>query len=466
MVYQMLKIKKRIIGIPTKGVTAFVSTLLLLSVSILGSPGATQDIESKVDEYINPYLKMGTFSGSVLIARKGIILLSKGYGMANYENDVPNTLQTKFRLGSVTKQFTATSIMQLQEKGLLNVDDPISKYLQDYPNGEKITLHHLLTHTSGIPNFTSFPEYQETMMLPSPVEKTIERFKYKPLEFTPGEKFKYSNSGYILLGYIIEKVSGKSYEDYLKENIFQPLNMMDTGYDHHRPLIKHRASGYVLGTNGLVNAVYIDMSTPYAAGGLYSTVEDLYLWDQALYTEKLVSRNSLDEMFTPFKGGYGYGWFIIKAFNRQLITHGGMVNGFYAYISRYVDDKVCIIVLSNIESAPVDKISLDLAAIVFGEKHEVPEIRTSIKVDPKIYDAYVGEYEFTPNFIITVTKEDNHLFAQATGQSKFEIYPESEVKFYLKMADTQITFIKNYKGEVTQLVLHQYGRDYPAKKIK
>jgi len=451
---------------PTRGITTFVSAWLLLFVFVLSSPGATQDIESKVDEYINPYLKMGAFSGSVLIARKGIILLSKGYGMANYESDVPNTLQTKFRLGSVTKQFTAISIMQLQEKGLLNVYDPISKYLPDYPNGERITLHHLLTHTSGIPNFTSFPEYQETIMLPSPVEKTMERFKHKPLEFTPGEKFKYSNSGYILLGYIIEKVSGKSYEDYLKENIFQPLNMMDTGYDHYRPLIKHRASGYVLGANGLVNAVYIDMSTPYAAGGLYSTVEDLYLWDQALYTEKLGSKNSLDEMFTPFKGDYGYGWFIIKAFNRRLITHGGTVNGFYAYISRYVDDKVCIIVLSNIESAPVDKISLDLAAIVFGEKYEVPKIRTSIKVDSKVYDVYVGEYELAPNFIITVTKEDNHLFAQATGQPKFELYPESEVKFYLKMVNAQIIFVKNYKGEVTQLVLHQYGRDHFAKKIK
>jgi len=451
---------------PTRGITTFVSAWLLLSVFVLSSPGTTQDIESKVDEYINPYLKMGTFSGSVLIARKGIILLSKGYGMANYENDVPNTLQTKFRLGSVTKQFTATSIMQLQEKGLLNVYDPISKYLPDYPNGEEITIHHLLTHTSGIPNFTSFPEYQETMMLLSSVEKTMERFKYRPLEFTPGEKFKYSNSGYILLGYIIEKVSGKPYEDYLKENIFQPLNMMDTGYDYHRPLIKHRASGYVLGTNELVNAIYIDMSTPYAAGGLYSTVEDLYLWDQALYTEKLVGKNSLDKMFTPFRGDYGYGWFIIKAFDRRLITHGGTVNGFYAYISRYVDDKVCIIVLSNIESAPVDKISLDLAAIVFGEKYEVPKIRTSIKVDSKIYNVYVGEYELAPNFIITVTKEDNHLFAQVTGQSKFELYPESEVKFYLKMVNAQITFVKNYKGEVTQLVLHQYGRDHFAKKIK
>jgi len=446
-----------------RGAATFVSALLLLFA--LSTPCTPQETESKVDEYINAYLKMGTFSGSILIARKGTILLSKGYGMANYENDVPNISETKFRLGSITKQFTATSIMQLEEKGLLDVNDPLSKYLPDYPNGEKISIHHLLTHTSGIPNFTSFPEYRKTMMLPSPVEKIIERFKYKPLEFVPGEKFKYSNSGYILLGYIIEKVSGKSYEEYLKENIFQPLSMINTGYDHHRPLIKHRASGYILSANGPVNADYIDMSVPYASGGLYSTVEDLYLWDQALYTERLVSKSSLDRMFTPFKGNYGYGWFIIETFGGKLITHGGIVNGFYAYISRYVDDRVCIIVLSNIENAPVDKINIDLAAIVFGENYEIPEIRIPIKVDPKVYDAYIGQYEIASDFIITITRENNRLFAQATGQPKFEIYPESETKFFLKAVDAQITFIKNDKGEVTGLILHQYGRDYPGKKI-
>ena len=332
-----------------------------------------KDIESKVDEYIDAYLKMGNFSGSILIAREGKILLSKGYGMANFEHDVPNTAQTKFRLGSITKQFTAMAIMQLQEKGLLNVDDPIKKYIPDYPNGERITIHHLLTHTSGIPNLTSFPDYRRTMMIPSPVEKTIERFKDKPLEFTPGEKLKYSNSGYILLGYIIEKVSGKSYEAYLKENIFQPLNMVNTGYDHHSTLLKHRAAGYALTDKGLINAPYNDMSIPHGAGALYSTVEDLYLWDRALYTEKLVKKGSLNKMFTPFKENYGYGWVITSLFNHKRIGHGGRIVGFSTSISRYIDDDVFIVVLSNIANAPIEKISEDLAAIVFGEECELPK---------------------------------------------------------------------------------------------
>jgi len=427
---------------------------------------ATQNLESKVDEYINAHLKLQKFSGSILIAQKGKILLSKGYGMANYELDVPNTPQMKFLLGSITKQFTSMAVMQLQEKGLLSVDDSLKKYIPDYPDGDKITVHHLLTHTSGIPNFTSFPEYTKTMMLASPVEETVERFKNKELEFTPGEKFSYSNSGYILLGYIIEKVSQKPYEAYLKENILQPLNLEDTGYGHYEPILEKRAAGYSWGKDHLVNASYLDMSIPHGAGALYSTVEDLYLWDRALYTEKLVSKNSLDKIFTPFKDNYGYGWGISELFGHKRISHGGGINGFTTDISRYPDDDVCIIVLSNFDHSSTGKISQDLAAIVFGEKYEFPKERKEVKVDPKIYEAYVGQYELKPNFIITITKENDRLFAQATGQPKAEIYPESEIKFFLKAVDAQLTFIKDDKGEVTQLILHQGGKDQPAKKVK
>ena len=447
-------------------VTKHLSGMATMQILSIPTTETAQYIESKVDEYIGAYLKMERFSGSVLIAKDEEILLKKGYGMANYEHDVPNTPYTKFRLGSITKQFTSMSIMQLQEKGLLNVNDPIKKYITDYPDGEKITIHHLLTHTSGIPNFTSFPNYRETMMLLSPAEKTIERFKDKPLEFMPGEKYKYSNSGYILLGNIIEKVSKKSYEEYLKENIFHPLNMINTGYDHHSPLMRHRASGYSSSSDGLINVPYIDMSIPHGAGALYSTVEDLYIWDRALYTEKLVSKSSLERIFTPFKENYGYGWQITESFNHKHISHGGGINGFRTYISRYVDDDVCIIVLSNFEHSPTQKISNDLAAIVFGENYELPKERKAIKVDPKIYDAYVGQYEFSPEFIAMITKENNSLFIQATGQPKFEIFPESKDKFFLKAFDAQISFIMNDKGEVTQLILHQDGKDMPAKKIK
>ncbi|BAZ23557.1 hypothetical protein NIES4073_44460 [Kalymmatonema gypsitolerans NIES-4073] len=427
---------------------------------------ALPNIEAKVNEYIDANVEVHKFSGSVLIVQKEKVLVSNGYGMANYELDVPNTPQTKFRLASITKQFTAMAIMQLQEKGLLNVDDSINKYILDYPEtGKQITIHHLLTHTSGIPNFTSFPDYLETMMIPAPLEKIIARFKDKSLEFEPGEKYNYSNSGYILLGYIIEKVSEKAYETYLKEKIFQPLGMNNTGYAHHNPIIKNRASGYSIGNDGLQNADYIDMSIPHAAGALYSTVEDLYLWDRALYTEKLLSQTSLVQMFTPFKENYGYGWYITEVFNHKVVGHGGAINGFVTNIERYVNDDVCIIVLSNNVLSPVGRMSQDLAAIVFNEQYELPKKRIAIEVDPKIYDAYVGQYELAPNFILTISKEDNRIFAQATGQPKFEIYPESDTKYFLTVVDAQITFVKDEKGELTQLILHQNEQDIPGKKI-
>jgi len=333
----------------------------------------SQDIESKVDEFINAHMKNGNFNGSILIAKNGRILVSKGYGYANMEHNVLNTPQTKFRLGSITKQFTSMAIMQLQEKDMLSVNDPLTKFIPDYPGGDEISVHHLLTHTSGVPNLTSFPDYRKTMMIPVSIEEVIDRFKNKSPDFSPGEKFSYSNSGYILLGYIVKKVSGKSYENFIKENIFTPLHMEGTGYDHHNTIIKNRASGYEKRGNEFVNAAYIDMVIPHGAGALYSTVEDLYTWDRALYTEKLVKKSTLEKIFTPFKGNYAYGWGIGEKFNRNFIGHGGGINGFVTNIGRFVDDDACVIVLSNVMNRLVGKIGDDLAAILFGEEYVIPE---------------------------------------------------------------------------------------------
>ena len=274
----------------------------------------TEEIALKVDEFINAYLELGKFSGAVLIAKDGEVLLSRGYGMANYEHDVPNTPRTKFRLASITKSFTALATLQLQEMGLLDVDEPIATYLPDYLNGDQITIHHLLTHTSGIPSYNIYPEYWDNRMLPSAIERTVGIFKDKPLEFSPGERYQYSNSGFLLLGHIIEEVSGETWETFVRENIFQPLKMFDTGYFRHGEVLKNRAAGYYV--SGVINADYIDPSWVHGAGGLYSTVEDLYLYDRALYTEELVSRDLLEKMFTPHASVFppstdiGYAWVI------------------------------------------------------------------------------------------------------------------------------------------------------------
>ncbi|HEX7315746.1 MAG TPA: serine hydrolase [Pyrinomonadaceae bacterium] len=445
--------------------------LLCVCLLVLSVAARAQDLLPKFEEYAQAAAKVERFSGAILVARDGKVLLSKGYGMADVENDVPNTAETRFRLGSITKQFTAAAVLLLQERGKLSVQDSICKHVAPCPEAwQPVTIHHLLSHTAGMPNFTNFnefPDYLKTKRDPTTVESLIARFRDRPLDFKPGENWKYSNSGYALLGHVVEKVSGKSYESFLRENVFEPLKMTNTGYDHADEIVKRRAHGYAPGPEGrVVNASYIDMSIPFAAGGLYSTVGDLFIWDQALYGEKLLKKSSLDAMFTAVRNDYGYGYGVNKLFNRRHTTHGGGIEGFTTSINRFPDDRVTVIVLSNYEAARSGRIARDLAAIAFGEKYEVPVERAVAKVDPKIYDAYVGEYELEPGFVFNVTREGDHLMMQATGQGKAELFPSSETTFFPKVVRADITFVKDNTGRVTHLVLNQNGRQMNAKKIK
>lgn len=342
---------------------------------------AEAQLASQIDDFMTALVEQDRFSGSILVAKDGKVLTSQGYGMANLELDVPNTPQTKFLLASITKQFTAMAIMQLQQQDKLNVQDPICQYIWDCPEAWKpVTIHHLLTHTSGIPDYVDSVtvDVQKHSLSPTELMNLIP----KSAKFTPGERFHYNNSNYVVLGYIIEQVSGQPYALFLQKNIFEPLQMTDTGYDNASAIIKNRADGYMSST---ANAEYFDPSVAYAAGGLYSTVEDLFLWDQALYTDRLIPQTIRDQMFTPFApitslsslyaavsahmtdASYGYGWIIGKQFNHQLISHRGTITGFRGMINRYPDDKVVIIVLSNRESTAVGDIAQEIAKMIFGE---------------------------------------------------------------------------------------------------
>jgi CubicO group peptidase (beta-lactamase class C family) len=422
-------------------------------------------VPEKLSAYLDAAAKVQKFNGSVLVAKGGAILFAKGYGLANAEYDIPNSPDTKFRLGSITKQFTATAILILQDQGKLKVEDRISKYLANAPKAwDKVTIHHLLTHTSGIPSYTDDPSYGKNMTKPETVDSMIARFKDKPLEFEPGSKFHYDNSGYFLLGAIIEKVSGKTYEAFLKEAIFQPLRMTSTGYDRHATVLPKRASGYERRGEGLVNAPYLDMNQPFAAGSLYSTVGDLYKWDRALKACKLISKPAMAAMFKPFKNNYAYGWAIGERKGHKQIGHGGGINGFATDFERYPDDDVCIAVLCNVLPSNPGTVAGDLAGIVFGETVKLPKSRVVAKVDPKLYDQYVGKYQLAPQFALTVTRDGDRLLTQATGQGQLEIFPESETEFFLKVVEAQITFVK--KGDkVTHLILHQNGRDVEGKRV-
>jgi len=418
-----------------------------------------------MEQVVQSYVSSKQFMGSVLAARDQTILLDKGYGFANLEWNIPNSPTTKFRLGSITKQFTSASIFLLEERGKLKMDDPVKKYMPDAPAAwDKVTIFNLLTHTSGIPSFTGFPDYASTEAIPTTPEKLVARFRDKPLEFQPGEKWNYSNSGYVLLGYLIEKIGGQPYGKFVQENIFNPLGMKDSGYDSNSAIILSRASGYSPSPSGPLNAGYIDMSIPLSAGALFSTTEDLLRWEQGLFGGKLLSSASLQKMTTPFKNDYACGLAVSMVKGRKVIEHGGGIEGFNTQLSYYPDDKLTVIVLGNLNGSGPSGIATKIAALAHGEKVVLTEERKEVVVLAKILADYVGSYELAPGFLFVVTLEDNQLVTQITGQPKVPIFAESETMFFPKVVDAEIEFFKNEKGQVTYLVLHQGGRDTKALK--
>ena len=337
--------------------TVFCAVLIFGFASTTAQESRTKQVFDQVDAYLAREAKTNFFRGAVLVGMDGRIEFEKSYGNADDEWGVHNTSTTKFRIASLTKQFTAACILLLQERGRLNLRDPISKYLSGLPDAWRtITIHQLLTHTSGIPNYTSDPQFARIRRAGATPSEMVALVEGKPLEFTPGTKWAYCNTGYILLGMLIEKVSGQSYADFLQSNIFEPLGMTNSGYDRATDILKERASGYELKDGHIVNADFIDMSVPYAAGGIYSTVEDMYRWNEALAREgKLLSADSLKQMFAIYPEAshqgqhYGYGVVISELkFGKLLYYHGGGVDGFSSSIQRYPKERVCIVVLTNL----------------------------------------------------------------------------------------------------------------------
>ncbi len=328
-----------------------------------------QDAQARLHAYLDAKHQRNEFRGVVLVVRNDSTLFSKGYGAANEKTKTPNTPQTVFRLGSVTKQFTAAAILKLQEQGKLSVQDRVCQYVENCPAAWKdITLHQLLTHSSGVFNYTDLPGFGMHSRQPHTVAQLLARFRDKELQFTPGSKSAYSNSGYLLLGHVIERVSGKPYDAYLQANLFRPLGLEHTGYEKEGDGVANRAQGYVKGPLGLEEAAPVHMSVPFAAGGLYATPEDLKRWNQLLHGGKFLSPQSLRAMTTPHQDGFGYGLVIDRHENRKRIHHGGRINGFENYVSYYPDEKVYLIVMSNQARIGADVLNGELANLWFGTK--------------------------------------------------------------------------------------------------
>jgi len=378
---------------------------LCIALLLLSHITAAQDHAAKIQEVLALAHKYRQFNGAALVAENGKVVYKGAFGMANMEWNIPNAPDTRFRLGSITKQFTATATLQLVEQGKIKLDAKITDYLPDYrkDTGDKVTIHHLLTHTSGIPSYTSQPGFFANVSRnPYKVGDFVKQYASGNLEFEPGSKFSYNNSGYFLLGAVIERITGKTYAQALKEMILDKVGMKNTGYDLHDPLIPKRASGYVKTPDGYANAAYLDMSIPYAAGSMYSTVEDLYLWDQALYTDKLLTQASKDPMYKPFLGDYAYGWVITKSSFKvkdqpiPIITHGGGINGFTTTIVRFPKEKNLIVMLDNTNSEYLNRLSDSIAKIIYNQPYEPPKMSIipvlSKTIAEKGIDAGIAEY--------------------------------------------------------------------------
>jgi len=368
--------KKRLLGSRMLALIIAAAWLLAAHASV-----PAQDKAAKIDELMKVYNSYRQFNGTVLVAENGKVIFKKGYGLANMEWNIPVEPDTKFRLGSITKQFTSMLVLELVQEGKIKLEGKLTDYLPDYrkDTGDRITIHQLLNHTSGIPSYTGMPNFfQDVSRNPYGVSDFVKKFASGDLEFEPGTKWNYNNSGYFLLGAIVERVTGKPYEQVLKERILDPVGMKDTGYDHYETILAKRASGYEKRPGGYVNAPYLDMSLPYAAGSLYSTVGDLYLWDQALYTDKLLSPQLKESMFKPGLSNYAYGWVVQKGpLGAQgepvtIIQHGGGINGFNTLITRLPESKNLIVLLNSTGGTKLQDMSQKIAAILFGKPYKAP----------------------------------------------------------------------------------------------
>jgi CubicO group peptidase (beta-lactamase class C family) len=422
---------------------------LAIAVVFLASACSAQTPAERMQQVVQSYSDAGLFMGSVLVAQNGTVLLSRSYGYADLEWNVPNSPTTRFQIASMTKQFTAASILLLEDRGKLKTDDLVKKYLPDAPAAwDKITIYNLLTHTSGISNDAA--KYE-----PGPPDRLV--FRDRPLDFQPGEQWAYTNLGYLVLGYLLERVSGQTYADFVRENIFKPLGMNDSGSDSNVAIIPHRASGYWPGADGLENAERTNLSIALSAGGLYSTTEDLLRWEEGLFAGKILTTTSLRKMTTPFKSDYACGLHVNRVNGRPVIAHDGNNIGFNADMAYYPEEKVALIVLANQNGTVTGKMTMELAAVMHGETVSV-SVPKEIALPDEVLSRYAGTYEF-PGYSLVIIPERSHLIARFDDGSTIPFFAASETKFFSKVWDIQFEFSKNDKGEFASVTRHQNGED-------
>lgn len=438
-----------------------IAAILFVHAAAFASPAAPQALGARIDAALSPYYKSDAPGATVIVVKDGKTVFRKAYGMADLAAKRPLTPDTALRIGSITKQFTSTAILMLADEGKLALNDPITKFLPDYPtHGRTITIEHLLTHTSGIPSYTSKPSYMQDMARDMTVSQLIDSFKDDPLDFEPGTRYSYDNSGYVLLGAIIEKVSGMPYADFLQQRIFSPLGMTHTAYEGHERGIFPHAVAYSPGADGFQVSPSLSMTQPYAAGALVSSVNDLARWDAAVASGKLLKAASWQRAFTSYvlangrNTGYGYGWEIMKLRGVPAIGHGGAITGFRSYALRVPSAKVYVAVLDNADGAVTspDGTALRAAAIAIGKPF--PEYKETA-VDPKLLDAYSGLYAIDSKHELTIRRAGDHLTIQGPGGPLVALRAFSESGFFEPGSVNWVEFKAGDANAAPRMLMHR-----------
>lgn len=434
---------------------------LLFSRDIFSQPDASA-VAAKADEYLVQLNALNRFRGNVLIARNGTVVYHKALGLANLEDSVPHSVKTRFPLASLTKAFTATAILMLAEENRLAVQDKINKYLTGAPEEWKdVTVHHLLSHSSGIPDYSDDSTWPATRSCGIDFHQTVALFKNRKLLFPPGAKYNYSNSGYVLLGYIIEKVTGLSYAQYVTETIFKPLQLSNTVVDDNRLIIHHRARGYVREGLELNTLLPLNMEIGKPAGGIVSSAEDLLKWDQSFYTNKLLSETSKKAMFTVYAGDYGYGWHIDSLNGEKRINHMGVMLGYKVNIDRYTDRKLTVIVLCNSDDVFINSAIKDLGAIALGKPYKQPQKRKAIVLAADKLKNYTGSYQSDDGRLFIVRQSGDHLSVTYNSRT-YDLYAETDTAFFSDEYDAQLMFSFSGTAPVHSLL---YNKKVKAMKL-
>jgi CubicO group peptidase (beta-lactamase class C family) len=433
-------------------------------------PMGAQDLAGRIDAYLKPFVEGNNFIGVIHVSRGGRALFQKGYGLANYELNVPNGPETRFHIASVSKAFTAAAILLLEERGKLTVSDPVSAYIPGYPGGDKIRLEHLLTHSSGIPNVNNFPEYDKESSFHHSVPEIVDLFRAKPLEFEPGADHRYSNSNYNLLALIIEAVSGQSYGAFLQANIFEPLGLGSTAHDGDASaLIARRATGMEpRGLRDLKLAPRIDWSIKTGNGSLVTTASDLAKFACAVFEGRLLKPASLIKI-KQAGPVFPYGWTDRVRSGRKLKGAGGRSPGFVSNVDYVLADGTCIVILSNSYS-PVtqDPIAPAIEAIVAGEKTRT---EPAAPIPPRAGElaALAGRYQmpedyYVPGVILTIVNRGEYLEAQWGNSDSTIIFPVGEGRYLDRSYWARVSFTRDEGGKVTGLICSM-GRDFKARRL-